>query len=84
MASGIHAFIRDAALDPLRAQAVAQAMAGELAAAGTPLAALTVNGKPVTLRTGAGARGLAEAGESADQFQSNETPVPASTSQRDA
>jgi hypothetical protein len=47
---GVHAYIRDANLEGGHLQAVAQALASEMAASGQQLAALTVNGKAVTAR----------------------------------
>jgi hypothetical protein len=44
---GVHAWLRDASLSSEQVQRVASAMAGELALAGTPLAALTVNGRRI-------------------------------------
>lgn len=45
--SGVHAWIRDAALGRAQINAVALAMAGEFQAAGSGLAGLTINGKAV-------------------------------------
>lgn len=42
---GVHAWVRDARLLPGQLAAVAAALAGELAAGGQPLAALSINGK---------------------------------------
>ncbi|HEY0589175.1 MAG TPA: hypothetical protein VGD52_23785, partial [Pseudoduganella sp.] len=42
---GVHAWVRDASLLPGQVAAVAAALAGELAASGQPLAALSINGK---------------------------------------
>lgn len=42
---GVHAWVRDASLQPGQVAAVAAALAGELAASGQPLAALSINGK---------------------------------------
>ncbi len=47
---GVHAYIRDAGLEGAQLQAVAQALAGELAASGQQLAAVTINGKAVEAR----------------------------------
>jgi hypothetical protein len=44
---GVHAWLRDASLSSEQIQRVASAMAGELALAGTPLSALTVNGRRI-------------------------------------
>jgi hypothetical protein len=44
---GVHAWLRDASLSDEQVQRVASAMAGELALAGTPLSALTVNGRRI-------------------------------------
>lgn len=44
---GVHAWLRDASLSQAQARRVASAMAGELALAGSPLAALTVNGRRI-------------------------------------
>jgi len=44
---GVHAWLRDASLQPGQLAAVAAALAGELAAAGQPLSGLSVNGKPL-------------------------------------
>jgi hypothetical protein len=44
---GLHAWLRDASLQPAQVAAVAAALAGELAAAGQPLAGLSINGKPL-------------------------------------
>lgn len=49
---GVHAWLRDAALDGGQVRAVAQAMAGELARSGTPLAALSINGKKIVAGPG--------------------------------
>ncbi|MEJ7808063.1 MAG: hypothetical protein WKG03_19345, partial [Telluria sp.] len=47
---GVHAFIRDAALQAGQLRGMVQALSTELAASGKSLAALTVNGKPVDAR----------------------------------
>lgn len=47
---GVHAFIRDTALQGTQLHAVIQAMSAEVAANGRQLATLTVNGKPVVAR----------------------------------
>jgi hypothetical protein len=44
---GVHAWLRDASLSADQVLRVASAMAGELALAGTPLSALTVNGRRI-------------------------------------
>jgi hypothetical protein len=44
---GVHAWLRDASLSGEQVRRVASAMAGELALAGTPLSALTVNGRRI-------------------------------------
>ncbi|ATQ74325.1 hypothetical protein CR152_07240 [Massilia violaceinigra] len=49
---GVHAWLRDAALSQNQVRAVAQAMAGEFARSGTPLAALTVNGRKIVAGPG--------------------------------
>jgi len=46
-ADGVHAYIRDAALDGVRLRLVAQALAAELNGSGARLAGLTVNGRRV-------------------------------------
>ena len=48
---GVHAYIRDASLHSGQLQAVAQALAAELAGNGPKLAAITINGKAVDART---------------------------------
>jgi hypothetical protein len=53
---GVQAWVRDAALTQAQVGAVAEAMAGQLAAAGSVLAALTVNGRRV-VSAAPGARG---------------------------
>jgi hypothetical protein len=49
---GVQAYIRDAELTGARLRTVAAALAAELGAGGTRLAALTVNGRRVTVRDG--------------------------------
>jgi len=48
---GVHAWLRDAELQGQGARALAQALAEQVAAAGKPLAGLTINGKSVAMRT---------------------------------
>ncbi|MES2352193.1 MAG: hypothetical protein V4641_31885 [Pseudomonadota bacterium] len=52
-ADGVQAWIRDASLGQVQAQQLAQVMASELGEAGSPLSALTVNGRRLALPTGA-------------------------------
>lgn len=56
---GVQAWIRDAAIDQVQARTLAQAMADELAASGTTLVALTLNGRKLALpaESPAGANG---------------------------
>lgn len=65
-ADGVQAWIRDAAIGQTQARAVAQAMAGELAASGAVLTALTVNGRPQTLPL------TASSADSRDEFLDDE------------
>ena len=48
-AEGVQAWVRDAGIGQAQARQLAQAMASELADAGTPLSALTLNGKRLSL-----------------------------------
>ncbi|MYM28572.1 hypothetical protein GTP58_09575, partial [Duganella sp. CY15W] len=48
-ADGVQAWVRDASLGQQQAQQLVRAMASELGSAGTPLTALTVNGRRQTL-----------------------------------
>jgi hypothetical protein len=52
-ADGVQAWIRDASLGQVQAQQLAQVMAIELGEAGSPLSALTVNGRRLALPAGA-------------------------------
>lgn len=52
----VQAWLRDSRIGPAQAQAVAQAVAAELAGEGAQLRALTVNGKPVAVRAARGER----------------------------
>lgn len=54
---GVHAYLRDAGLGGDQVRRVASAMAGEFARSGTPLAALTVNGKKIISSGAAGEAG---------------------------
>lgn len=63
----VQAWLRDSRVGPGQAQALARAVAAELAGEGAQLRALTVNGKPVALR---GARGEKEQ----DRFADGEMP----------
>ncbi|KQQ96169.1 hypothetical protein ASF77_21950 [Massilia sp. Leaf139] len=63
---GVHAFIRDTALQANELRTVAQGLAAEMAATGQQLASLTVNGKNVAARTP-----HAEAEEDDAVFQQN-------------
>jgi hypothetical protein len=73
---GVHAFLRDASLNGEQVRRVASAMAGELALAGTPLSALTVNGRRILSSGAAGDQsGRRAAGYPGEALAAPLTPV---------
>ncbi|NRR31459.1 hypothetical protein HSX11_14875 [Oxalobacteraceae bacterium] len=73
---GVQAWIRDAALGANQTERLVQALGEELAGAGTRLAALTVNGRKLTLPAQPG--GAQQTQDAQDEFMQHAAAAPAS------